>query len=542
MEDSSGSIDTARALAEDQRRQANLMSGQPVQARLGDKEQISPSELVRLCAIDSELFCKTFFPRSFRQASPHFSRQLWSVLDAPQFRLVNAQLFRGASKTTRLRAFTAKRIAYATSRTILYVGKSEDHAIKSVNWIKQQVEFNRIYRGLFQLAQGPKWRGDEAQIKHGIENCDIWIKGLGVTGSIRGINFDDYRPDLIVIDDMLDEENTATPEQRDKLDALLYGALMNGLAPASENPNAKLVFLQTPLNRDDQSSRAARDSAFTTIRIPCWTEETADLPIEHQKSVWPARWSDEELRTLKRQYIARNQLSIWMREMEIRIIAPELSTFRTAWLEPWAVLPPSLTHILVIDPVPPPKEKGVIRSDVDYEAIAIIGTYAGVYYIREISVMRGHDPSWTLSESFRLSSKYKPMKWVVEATAYQRTLAWLIREEMKRQRRYWQVDDFTSQQSKYLRIVDGLTGPASNGVIFYPPINSPEYNSDGMRMFLQQFAEYPNVSHDDALEVVAVGVSALIGRLDRPANDEDLIMEDESEIEPMKRNKEAMCP
>lgn len=508
---------------------------------LGDEdERISASELVQLCAVDTELFCKTFFKRAFRQSSPYFARRLWDTLESPTHRFINAQLFRGASKTTRLRAYTAKRIAYATSRTVLYVGKSEDHAVKSINWIKQQVEFNPLYSQLFQLSPGDKWRGDEAQIKHGIEKCSIWIKGLGVTGSIRGINFDDFRPDLIVIDDMLDEENTATPEQREKIDALLYGALMNGLAPASENPGAKLVFLQTPLNRDDQSSKAARDKAFTTIQIPCWTEETVSLPIEQQKSIWPERWSDQELRKLKRQYIARNQLSIWMREMEIRIIAPELSTFRIEWIKPWDILPPVLTHVLVIDPVPPPREKGVIRSDTDYEAIAIIGTYAGRYYVRDISVNRGHDPSWTLTEAFRLAAKYRPLKWIVEATAYQRTLKWIISEEMKRLRRYWQVEDYTSVQSKYLRIVDGLTGPASNEVVFHPPVSTREYQSDGMQMFLQQFAEYPNVSHDDALEAVAVGISALLGKHDA-AND-DYIEDDEDDIEPIKVNPEALCP
>jgi phage terminase large subunit-like protein len=505
---------------------------------LSTDESISPAELVRLCAIDSELFCKVFFKKAFRQESPSFARKLWSVLDAPQFRLVNAQLFRGAGKTTRLRAFTAKRIAYGLSRTILYVGKSEDHAIKSINWIKQQVEHNSIYRDLFQLSPGERWRGEEAQIKHGIESCAVWIKGMGVTGSIRGINFDDFRPDLIVADDILDEENTATPEQREKLDSLLYGALMNGLAPASENPDAKLVLLQTPLNRDDQSSRAATDPAFTTIRIPCWTEESADRSVEYQCSVWPARWADSELRSLKQQYIGRNQLSIWMREWEVKIIAPELSTFRSEWLEPWSILPAGIVHILVIDPVPPPGK--VIRSDSDYEAIAVIGAYGGNFYIREISVMRGHDPQWTLTEAFRLAAKYRPLKWVVEANAYQRTLAWLIREEMKRLRRYWQVDEYTSVQSKYLRIVDGLTGPASNGAVFYPPVNSMEYNSDGLHMFLQQFAEYPNVSHDDALEAVAIGISNLTGKMDA-ANDE-FYDNDEDEIEPLKRNKEAMCP
>ena len=52
-------------------------------------------------------------------------------------------------------------------------------------------------------------------------------------------------------DDVIDEENSATPEGRAKLEDLLYGAVKGSLAPATEFPDAKLVMLQTPLNKEE---------------------------------------------------------------------------------------------------------------------------------------------------------------------------------------------------------------------------------------------------------------------------------------------------
>src|SRR5258708_3400100 len=93
---------------------------------------VSREELVKLCGFDSELYARTYFPNAYRQPSPPFARDLWSPLENPNVRLANLICFRGSSKTTRLRTFASKRIAYGVSRTILYVRASERDAILSV--------------------------------------------------------------------------------------------------------------------------------------------------------------------------------------------------------------------------------------------------------------------------------------------------------------------------------------------------------------------------------------------------------------------------
>lgn len=485
------------------------------------KEEVSLPELVRLGAADSIFFSKTFFSTAFKQDFAPFHPRMWEFVERPippGKRLRMLQVFRGGAKTTFLRTFTAKRIAYGISHTILYIGKSETHAQRSVDWIRRQISGNVLFARTFQLSAGKKWSGVEAQITHGIDKYPINIVGMGITGSVRGLNIDDYRPDLIVLDDVLDEENTATKEQRKKIDELIYGALKESLSPASETPDAMLVGCQTPLDEQDFSVKAEKDMEWDFLRVSCWTEETAHLPIDQQESSWPARWSSSTLRMEKRAMIQRNQASIWTREKECQVIAAEDLVFKPEWLRRFDILPLGMTHTLAIDPLPPPTkvqvEKGFEKKD--WEAIAVVGHYGARCYVREVVVNRGHDPLWTINEFFRLARKYQILWAVVEVVAYQAALAWLLRQAMQHRREYHAIHEFKDGHSKFHRIVSGLTEIAFQGNLLIPPDAAPEglSHSTGMEMFVEQFCKYPRVSNDDALEAVAVACQASMGKLD----------------------------
>lgn len=460
-------------------------------------------ELIELCAVDPILFSQTFFPKTVRQLSPPFHNDIWRAIESDH-RLINIQVFRGGAKTSILRMMTARRIAYGLAHTILYIGKSEGHAIRSVKWLRRQIEFNPLFANTFQLSPGNKWQDVESEINHGIDKYPIWIMAMGITGSVRGVNQDDFRPDLIVIDDVIDEDNAATPDQRNKISDLIMGALKESLAPASEMPDAKMVMLQTPLNKEDASAQAFEDEEWHSLRFGCFTPETADLPLEHQKSIWPVRWPDEVLRAEKRAAIKRNKLSLFLREKECKLISAETSTFKAEWLEYYELLPERhlMDVTMAIDPVPPPSEVQIAKGlrTKDYEALAVVGRYKSSYYLLEYIQNRGHEPDWTIAEFFRLARKWKPRKIAVEAVAYQRTLAWLLRQAMKSQRQYYVIEEVVDRRSKYDRISDDLSGITSNGA-FYIKLEHTE--------FVSQFTAYPDVANDDLLEVVGVATRLL---------------------------------
>lgn len=463
-------------------------------------------EVLRLSAVDNDFFNHTFFPRAFRQPSAKKHREIDDALNDPAVRRVLLKCFRGSAKTTRMRAFAAKRIAFYVSRTIFYVGASDDDAIRSIMWLRNQIERNSLYSETFQLRRGSKWSDHELEIIHGVEQQPIWVRGAGITGSVRGINFEDYRPDLILLDDVITDETAATLEQREKVANLILGAIEKSLAPVSEAPNAKIAFSQTPLAQGDASDEAARSPRWETIEFPCWTPETMDLPVHQQRSAWPERFSDEELQRDKIAHSEMNRLSVWNREMEVRLTSAETAAFRPEWLkyrqeEP---IPGSMYCIMAIDPVPPPSERQLQKNlhGKDFEVIMVVGRRGEDYHVLEYAANRGHEPNWTEAKVLELAQKWRVAKIVYEPVNYQRTLGYHLRTAMQRAKTYFAVIEAPIEKmAKYHRIVNTVSGPASAGHLWCGP---------HMVELRDQFDRYKDVDHDDILDALSLALADLV--------------------------------
>ena len=286
------------------------------------------------------------------------------------------------------------------------------------------------------------------------------------------------------------------------MEALVYGALKESLSPRSESPDAKMVMLQTPLDKEDVSTLALEDDEWVSARHGIWTKETENLPLEQRESVWPMRFPSEEVRENKLNAIKRNKVSIFTREMECRVVAPENSAFLPQWIKFYDTLPEHLTRVMAIDPVPPPSEKEIAQGlrNKDFEAFTVWGKYKDAFYLLDMSVNRGHEPDWTINEFFRLGMKWRPRKVVIETLAYQKTLQWILVQAMKHQRQYYVIEEFRDKRKKFDRIVDALSPVGSSGNLYV----RPEFSD-----FISQFNDYPSVSHDDILDSSAMAISSL---------------------------------
>lgn len=466
---------------------------------------VTLAELSKLCAVDSELYARTFFPKTFRQKSPPFATQFWEPLEDPDARLAQLLAFRGSSKTTRLRTFASKRIAYGISRAILYIGASERDAIRSVQWVRTQMEHNELWRNTFRLKPGRKWEETQIEIEHEGFGHTVWLLGAGITGSLRGINFNDYRPDLIVVDDPQTDETAATEPQREKLDDLIHGTVRNSLAPRTEEPNAKLVMCITPQHKDDVSQRALKDSEWVSRVIPCWTFDTMHRDVDQQVSSWEERFPTSDLRMQKRGAMERNKLSVFTREMECRVTSPESTSFIASWLNVrQGPAPQGYPAVLAIDPVPPPSERQMAKGleGKDFEAHYVWSRVGGDYHLLDCARSRGHDPSWTITTAFALMRKWRCMHMVIDAVAYQRVLKWILEEHMRRTRIWYSVVPIADGMQKFARITGVLNGLATAGKLWIGPEHT---------VFANQFEEYGPLygGLDDDLDASALALQDL---------------------------------
>lgn len=470
-----------------------------------ENNELTQEEVLELATVDPIFYSHHFFPKTMRMPSSRMHHIVWDALESPG-RLVNIQIFRGGAKTSLLRVFTSRRIAFGVSNTIVYIGKSEGSAIRSVDWLRRQVLFkNPGWTSFFGLRKGERFQGVEAEIYHEGLKTSIWLVGVGIEGSVRGINLDDYRPDLIILDDVITEDNTASAESRKALEELILGAVVESLAAPGEAPHAKVVMLSTPQHKEDPSMKALKDPEWKSVRVGCWTPETENLPLAERLSIWPEMFPSVTLRTQKTHAVERNLAHIFTREKEVKLVDSTTTAFRPLWLRRESLLPErnDLDDCIVcIDPVPKPTEKQLAKGlhKKDFEVHQVWGRIKGDYYCLDWERSKGHDPSWTKARFFKLLTRWRPRLLHMDGIAYQTTLAWILTEAMKEQGQYLPIFEDTDQRSKYDKIVDTLNGPGALGAIHVP---------EGYTEFFEQWNDYPDVSHDDDLDCAHMGVKQL---------------------------------
>lgn len=481
------------------------------QPLLNSDSPITAEELVMLGAQSLQNFGSLMFPKTFRQDSPDFHRIIGNDLYS-NARYNAFEVFRDGAKTSLLRVYVAQRVAYAISRTIMYVSVSQQHAAMSVRWLRRQVTYNKKYASVYGLRKGEKWTDEHCEIYHGIEETPITILAMGITGQIRGFNPDDYRPDLIIIDDVLNEENSATQEQRKKIEALLFGALLNSLAPATDSPHAKAVFLQTPLNRSD--------AIETCMKDPQWHGRRFGILDENNQSRWESRWPTETVLEEKKAAIARGQYSLWMREKECTIVAQIGKTFDVEKVKFWTVMPQAAIRIISIDPA---------SSDsptADDNVVLCAGFIGPDVYLLAYEAETGVMPDKTAMHFFNMVLQFQPLKAAVETISYQKVLAWYLEEEMKKRRIFVPIDKVQDRRRKSDRIIQSLAGLVAYGHL---------YVHASMTKFLAQLDEYdpddPN-QHDDILDALSMAIMSVNPALrDGLTIEGDFSRMDESEYE-----------
>lgn len=462
--------------------------------------QLTIPEAVEYGSKDASFFGEFFFPRACRLPTPEFHKDMDKLLDAQNQRLVAFQVFRDGAKTTKTRLYIAKRISYGLSRTILIVGKSESAAVRTVGWISNNVKRNSLWAKAFCLRKGSKWGADEIEILQQFPDEDeptaVRVIAMGIGGSTRGINVDDYRPDLIVVDDPCDDENTKTKEQRNKTNENFFGALMHSLAPRVESPHAKMVLLQTVLNPDDLISLAMKDGTWASLNIPVFKPDGT--------SQWPERFPTEDLREEKQGFIDRGMLHTWLREKEGKIVAPGTAAFREQNLQYYDQMPQKGITIVCVDPTPPPRQtvdgtvKETARND-DAVVRVLRLTRDGIYLGPRWSE-KSPDEEEIAAQVLAFAQMHGAYHIAVETVLFQRVIGKLIRKKMQETHLYKPVIEIEDRRAKETRIRQEIGSYAG-----YQRLFVQKNDAD----FIEQYLRYPDVNHDDHLDAVAIGIMSL---------------------------------
>ena len=239
------------------------------------KELTGPKGLRRkLGAFDLEYFGRAYLAHYFVRPSPKFHGELDRIwregvlkgmnpeVDAKRIsradgcrRAIEAP--RGHAKST---TFTFKddlhAAVYVYKHYIIILSDSSEQAEGFLVDIKTELEENAALKEDFGELEGKVWKSSVILLANGVK-----IEAIGSGKKIRGRRHKQWRPDLIVCDDLENDENVNTPEQRKKLRDWFYKAVSK-----AGDTYTDIVYIGTLLHFDALLANVAKNPSYKSVR------------------------------------------------------------------------------------------------------------------------------------------------------------------------------------------------------------------------------------------------------------------------------------
>ncbi len=495
----------------------------------------------QLGAVDLEYFGRAYLAHYFVRESPPFHAELDTIwregvmkgLDPCRSaqeisradgcrRAIEAP--RGHAKST---TFTFKdsihAAVYAYKHYEIILSDSSEQAEGFLADIKTELEENAALREDFGDLEGRIWKSSVILLANGVK-----IEAIGSGKKIRGRRHKQWRPDLIVCDDLENDENVHTLEQRKKLlnwyykavskagdtytDIVYIGTLLHYdalLANVAKNPSYRTAKYRGVISFATHTELwDAWEAIFTNLTNPNHEQEALDFfkanreeMLEGTAVLWEDKLSYYDLMVIR---VSEGPAS-FNSEIQNDPIDPENCTFQEEWFDYWdddgKVQPdfsdPRFLFIGANDP-----SLGKNRKSDTSSIIAVAkDTQTGYLYVVLADIARRKPDQIiedALEASRRLKREYKRpfQQFGVETVQFQYYFAEIMRQKSAEAGEYLPIAEINSTQNKDARI-QSLQPFVKNGYLKF---------SKRHKALLEQMKEYPMGKNDDAPDGLQMAV------------------------------------
>ena len=495
----------------------------------------------KLGAVDLEYFGRAYLAHYFVRKSPAFHGELdriWRdgvmkgknpTTQAKEIsradgcrRAIEAP--RGHAKST---TFTFKdsihAAAYAYKHYEIILSDSSEQAEGFLGDIKTEFEENAALREDFGELPGRVWKASVILLTNGVK-----IEAIGSGKKIRGRRHKQWRPDLIVCDDLENDENVNTAEQRKKLRNWFYKAVSK-----AGDTYTDIVYIGTLLHFDALLANVANNPSYKTVKYrgvisfaentelwDAWEAIYTDLTNEKRQEEARAFYEAHEAEMLEGTAVLWKEKLSYYDLMVIRIsegeasfnseiqnepIDPESCTFQEEWFDFWddegKQLPdfsdPRFVFIGANDPSLGKNKK----SDTSSIFALAKDTSTGYIYVLIADIAR-RKPDQIIEDAIeasrRLKRDYKRpyYQFGVETVQFQYYFAEIMRQKSAAIGEYLPIVEINSVQNKDARI-QSLQPFVKNGYVKF---------SKKHKTLLKQMYEYPMGKNDDGPDGLQMAV------------------------------------
>jgi len=222
--------------------------------------------------------------------------------------------FRGCAKSTIAEEAVTLRAGFREFKNGLLIGETVDRAAERLHAIRHEIETNDRLAEVFGDLKGPVWTDTELVLSNGIR-----IMAMGRGQALRGIKFEDMRPDAVFCDDIETKDSVNSPEKRKKTRSWFFAELL----PACD-PDAFIRMAATPLDSDALALRL-----FTTRGWKCRTYPIEFLNADGQReATWPERFPLDVIDELRERFASQGLADDFHREYLCEAVSKDSQMFK----------------------------------------------------------------------------------------------------------------------------------------------------------------------------------------------------------------------
>lgn len=387
---------------------------------------------------------------------------------------------------------------------VLVVSARWDNAVDIISEIRSVIETNDMFRLLF-----PEFCPDKAEksIQKRMRQttarldlpCSKWVgrKEGSVMCTSTGASMVGKHYDVMVFDDAVNDENTATKELRNKnwnwfqnmlqiRDNLTSPVKVVGTRWHYDDWYGRIIRNEERIRKEQEEEGAEVKPLYKLFRLSCYTKDESG----NQVAIWPERFNKPALDDLKRELSAYIFSCQYLNDP----VPEEDATFRRENIRraPSITIPENAYHFIAVDLADEESTSG------DY-CVATVAAFddSGAMYARDMVRSRDIQVLGFAEHIWRLVQKYRPLRVGVETTAFQRVIYRHYKHEaMKNGWNIPWVEIKRGKQSKFQRIL-GLQPRVERGD-FYVVDGFPQYEA-----LEEEMVQFPKGVHDDILDTLA---------------------------------------
>lgn len=436
--------------------------------------------------------------------TPAFHLELWDLFCSTH-PLVAVAAPRGHGKsTTCSHAYILANALFRERRFIIIVSDTETQAVNFLNDIKQDLKDNEDLIALFQIKGFKK----ETETDIVVELEDGYCFRIMVRGAeqrVRGLKWNQLRPDLIVCDDLENEELVYNKDRREKFKKWFNAALL-----PCRSKHGIVRVVGTVLHLDSLlNNLLPKESDSTTHIEPLKTYNFGKRQVWHsvryrahdedfENILWPDMWSREALEDKRRDLTDQGMPEIYAQEYLNYPIDESTSFFKR---QDFIEIPRQQLSNINNKEVNINYYVGcdlavstVARSD--YTVFIVVGVDE-VGIMNVVDVRKGRwDSLEIIDEFFAINTRYKPEWFAMERGTIEKSIGPVLRAEMITRRNYLSFELSTANKDKQTRARSIQARFRACGIKFD---KGASWYSD----LEDEMVRFPKARHDDSVDALA---------------------------------------